>query len=231
MSDLTHNATNAPACVGIILDGNRRWAKERDLPKLEGHRAGMENLKNATRFIRDSGVRHLIVYAFSTENWSREPAEVSYLMELFRESIKKEMKELGKEGVRIRFVGQRERFSVDLQNAMDEKDKETKVNRDITLWVCLSYGGRAEIVAAANATAKNGEVTEETLSKNLWTAEMPDPDIIIRPGGEKRLSGFLAWQSIYSELFFIDTFWPDFGKEEFDAILAEFVLRERRRGK
>ncbi|TSC64793.1 MAG: undecaprenyl diphosphate synthase [Parcubacteria group bacterium Gr01-1014_91] len=219
-------------CIGIILDGNRRWAKARGLSKLEGHRAGKENLKTVTRFIRDSGIKHLVVYAFSTENWNREPVEVSYLMELFRESIKKEMTELGKEGVRTRFVGQRERFSEDLQQSMDEIEKETSKNEAITLWVCLSYGGRAEIVAAANAaTAKSDIITEEILSKNMWTAEMPNPDIIIRTGGEKRLSGFLTWQSIYSELFFIDTFWPDFNKETFDAILAEFAGRERRNGK
>ena len=227
-----NEASSAPACVGIILDGNRRWAKERGLSKLEGHRAGMENLKTVTRFIRDSGIKHLVVYAFSTENWNREPEEVSYLMELFRESIQNEMSELGKEGVRTRFVGQRERFSADLQQSMDEIEKETAKNETITLWVCLSYGGRAEIVAAANAAAaKSDLITEEILSKNMWTAEMPDPDIIIRTGGEKRLSGFLTWQSIYSELFFINTFWPDFNKETFDAILAEFATRERRNGK
>ena len=219
------------ACVGIILDGNRRWAKAKGLPKFEGHRAGMENVKTATRFIRDCGVKHLIVYAFSTENWNREPAEVSYLMDLFRESIEKEMKELGKEGVRIRFAGQRERFSPELQQSMDTVEEETAENDAITLWICLSYGGRAEIVAAASAAASGGDITEETVSKNLWTAGMPDPDIIIRTSGEKRLSGFLTWQSVYSELFFIDTFWPDFNKEVFDSILAEFALRERRRGK
>ena len=225
------NNASGVTCVGIILDGNRRWAKEKGLLPLEGHRAGMENLTNAVRFIRKSGVTHLIVYAFSTENWNREPGEVSYLMDLFRESIKKQMKELGKEGVRVRFVGQRERFSTDLQQAMNDTEEETRQNSTFTLWVCLSYGGRAEIVAAASAAAKSGEITEDSLAKNLWTAAMPDPDIIIRTSGEKRLSNFLPWQSVYSELFFIDTKWPAFTEEEFDSILAEFTARERRHGK
>jgi undecaprenyl diphosphate synthase len=222
---------SVPACVGIILDGNRRWAKARGLPAFEGHRAGMEALTRAVRFVSESGVRHLIVYAFSTENWNRKEEEVAYLMDLFRESMQKQMRAFGKEGVRARFVGQRERFSDSLRQAMDEVEEETKGNDSLTLYVCLSYGGRAEIVAAANAAAAEGEVTEETLMCHMWTAGMPDPDIVIRTSGEKRLSGFLPWQTVYSELFFINTFWPDFSKEEFDAILVEYAQRERRRGK
>lgn len=223
--------TRIPRCIGIILDGNRRWAKARGLPKLEGHRVGLlETLKNTVRFVHTRGIKHLVVYMFSTENWNREPAEVSYLMNLFRESIQKEMKELAEEHVRLRFVGQRERFSQDLQEAMDAAERDTAHNDGITLWCCLSYGGRAEIVAAANAAAAMGEVTEESLSKYLWTADMPDPDIIIRTSGEQRLSGFLTWQSVYSELFFTHTFWPDFSEKEFDDILAEYAERERRHG-
>jgi undecaprenyl diphosphate synthase len=222
----------APQCVGIILDGNRRWAKEHGLPKLEGHRIGLlETLRNVVRLMRARSVTHLIVYMFSTENWSRDGKEVSYLMDLFRESIQKEMTELGKEGVRVRFVGQRERFSKELQQLMDVAEKETMHNTTFTLWCCLSYGGRAEITAAAKAAAAEGEVTEETLTHHLWTVGMPDPDIIVRTGGEKRLSGFLTWQSVYSELFFIDTKWPDFSEQELDAILIEFNQRERRLGK
>jgi undecaprenyl diphosphate synthase len=224
--------TSGVRCVGIILDGNRRWAKAKGLSKLEGHRAGIETLKKTARFVRDSGIKHLIVYAFSTENWNRDKNEVSYLMDLFREAIQKEMSELGKENVRVRFVGQRERFSEDLQQSMDKIENKTAKNEAITLWVCLSYGGRAEIVAAANAAVGQSDlITEETLAKNMWTAGMPDPDIIIRTGGEKRLSNFLLWQSAYSELFFTDTFCPDFNKEEFDSILVEFATRERRNGK
>lgn len=231
MNERAKDAAGSPVCVGIIMDGNRRWAKARGLPKLDGHRAGVETVKNIVRFARTRDVKHVAIYAFSTENWGREPAEVSYLMDLFLEFIRKEMNELGKEGVRARFAGQRERFSTDLQKAMDDIEKETEKNDTITLWVCLSYGGRAEIVAAANVAKKDGEITAATLAQNLWTAGMPDPDIIVRTGGEKRLSGFLPWQSVYSELFFTDTLWPDFSKEEFDSILAEFATRERRRGK
>lgn len=225
------NDSSGVQCVGIIMDGNRRWAKERGLPKLEGHRAGMDALKNAARFIRDRGIKHLIVYAFSTENWNRTEEEVSYLMHLFHDAIQKEMRELGEEDLRIRFVGQRERFSPELRQAMEAVEKETSENEAMTLWVCLSYGGRAEIVAAAQAAARNGGITEDTLARNLWTAGMPDPDIVIRTSGEQRLSGFLSWQAVYSELFFTNTKWPDFSEAEFDAILAEFAARERRRGK
>jgi undecaprenyl diphosphate synthase len=220
-----------PTCVGIILDGNRRWAKERGLPTLEGHRAGMAALKTAVRFIGARGVKHLIVYAFSTENWNRAPEEVSYLMELFAATIRKEMTELGTEGVRTRFVGQRERFSPTLQAAMSELEKDTAANDSLTLWVCLSYGGRAEITAAAKAAAADGAITEESISRHLWTAGMPDPDLIIRTGGEQRLYNFLPWQSTYSELFFPDIFWPDFSVGTFNSILAEFASRERRHGK
>ena len=227
------NETSRATCVGIILDGNRRWAKARGLSKLEGHRVGLlETLRNTVRFVRARGVKHLVVYMFSTENWNRDKDEVAYLMDLFRESIQKEMKELGEEGVRVRFAGQRDRFSEDLQLAMDATEKETAHNDAIALWCCLSYGGRAEIAAAARAAAgAREEITEESLARHLWTAGMPDPDIIIRTGGEQRLSGFLPWQSVYSELFFIDAFWPDFDEKTFDAILAEFATRERRRGK
>ena len=222
-----------PTCVGIILDGNRRWAKEHGLPKLEGHRVGLlETLRETVRFMHKRGVKHVVVYMFSTENWNREPEEVSYLMNIFRESVRKEAKDLHEENVRIRYVGQRERFAKDLQEAMDETEKDTAKNDGITLWTCLSYGGRAEIVAAARAAAASGkEITEESLAKHMWTAEMPDPDIIIRTSGEQRLSGFLTWGAVYSELFFIDTKWPDFSEKEFDAILAEFADRERRHGK
>ena len=219
------------ACIGIILDGNRRWARAHGVSKLEGHRAGVETLQKMVRFARDRGIKHLVVYAFSTENWSRDTDEVSYLMGLFSETIRKEMNELGKENVRVRFAGQRARFPLDLQQAMRDIEEKTSQNDAITLWTCLSYGGRAEIAAAAIAAAAKGTITEESLSQNMWTAEMPDPDIIIRTGGEKRLSNFLPWQSVYSELFFTETLCPDFNKEEFDAILEEFAQRERRRGK
>ncbi|HYF12873.1 MAG TPA: polyprenyl diphosphate synthase [Candidatus Paceibacterota bacterium] len=225
--------TKIPNCIGIILDGNRRWAKEKGIPKLEGHRVGLrETLKKTVGWVRDRGIDHLVVFMFSTENWNRETSEVSYLMDLFRESIKKDLEELSRDGVRIRFVGQRERFSPDLQSAMTQIEHDTKNNSAITLWTCLSYGGRAEIIEAARAMQKSDEeITEESFSKHLWSAGMPDPDIIIRTGGAIRLSNFLTWQSTYSELFFTDTYWPDFSEEELDRILKEYGERERRNGR
>lgn len=218
-----------PSCIGIILDGNRRWAKKSGLPSLEGHRSGAERLGEAVRWVRDRGIKHLAVYAFSTENWNRSEEEVKYLMNLFRTVVEEFFGELAKENIRVRFAGEREKFDKEIQEAMERVEETSEKNSTLTLWVCLSYGGRAEIVRAAKAA--RGEVTEESLNKNLWTAGMPDPDIIIRTGGEKRLSGFLTWQSIYSELFFVDEYWPDFSEKILDKILAEYSSRTRRMGK
>lgn len=221
-----------PTCVGIILDGNRRWAKERGLPQLMGHREGLLKYKKIAKHAASRGVKHLAVFMFSTENWSRSEEEVKYLMDLFREEAGKQLKELLEENVRVRFVGQRERFAPDLQEIMNKIETDSMAKDGMTAWICLSYGGRAEIVAAARAVVSDGkEITEEEISAHLWTAEMPDPDIIIRTSGEKRVSGFLTWGAVYSELFFTDTKWPDFSEDEFDSILVEYTQRERRRGK
>ncbi len=221
-----------PQCIGIILDGNRRWASEKGLPKLEGHRRGLDTLVECAKWVRDLGIPHLAVFTFSTENWQREAEEVSYLMDLFREMATKRLEELKKENVRVRFAGQLERFAPDMQESMRKLEQETAGNTGVTLWPCMSYGGRAEIVAAAAAAAKAGEeITEESLEKHMWTHEMPEPDLIIRTSGEQRLSGFLTWKAVYSELFFIDTKWPDFTKEKLDQVLAEFSSRQRRMGK
>ena len=222
-----------PQCIGIILDGNRRWAKEKGIPKLEGHRVGLrDTLKKTIRLMAAQHIPHLVAYMLSTENWNREESEVSYLMDLFRESMREDMRELGAENVRIKFAGQRERFSADLQQMMYEVEKETAQNTGITFWACLSYGGRAEIVEAAKALQKSGEeITEETLRAHMWTSGMPDPDLIIRTGGDKRLSNFLPWQGVYSELFFIDTLWPDFSEVELQRILHDYGTRERRMGR
>ena len=222
-------AEKIPQSIGIILDGNRRWAKENNLPSLEGHRKGVEKLKETARWVRDRGIKHLAVYAFSTENWNRSDEEVKYLMNLFRTVVEEFFGELAKENIRVRFAGEREKFDKGIREAMERVEKASEKNDGLTLWVCFSYGGRAEIVRAANAAG--GEVTEESLNRSLWTAGMPDPDIIIRTGGEKRLSGFLTWQSIYSELFFIDEYWPDFSEKILDSILSEFSTRTRRMGK
>ncbi|HUO56256.1 MAG TPA: polyprenyl diphosphate synthase [Candidatus Paceibacterota bacterium] len=219
-------------CIGIILDGNRRWAKKHGMPKLLGHHEGRVTLENAVRWVRERGIPNLVVFMFSTENWKREKEEVDYLMELFRESVKEDIAELAKEGVRVRYIGQRERFAKDLQEVMDKAERDTEHNTAITLWCCLSYGSRAEITEAAKSLAASGEeITEETLRSHFWSAEMPDPDIIIRTGGEQRLSNFLLWQAAYSELFFIDEYWPDFSEKLLDQILEEYAARERRHGK
>jgi undecaprenyl diphosphate synthase len=213
------------------MDGNRRWAKNHGVAKFEGHRVGAQRLKEAVRFLRDRGVRHTVLYAFSTENWNRDSKEVAYLLDLFVVLLEKDVAELGAEGFCIRFAGQRERFSPKTQELMRMAEEETSSNTAATIWICVSYGGRAEIISAARAAAEAGPITEESLSRNLWTSGMPDPDVIIRTGGEKRLSGFLTWQSVYSELFYSDTLWPDFSNEELGAILVEFASRERRHGK
>lgn len=220
-----------PRCIGIILDGNRRWAKERGLPKLEGHRRGYERVIDCTRWVRDRGIKHFVAYAFSTENWNREAEEISYFMEVLREMAKKDLRDLAKERVRVRFIGTLNRFDPDIREAMQRAEKESEHNDAITLWICLSYGGRAEIAAAARAAASDGkEITEESLRAHFWSAEMPDPDIIIRTSGEMRLSNFLLWQAAYSELFFIKPHWPDFSEEALGLILKEFAERKRRFG-
>lgn len=220
-----------PACIGIIMDGNRRWAKGKGLSPLEGHRHGTERLHEAIYWVRDRGIRHLAVYAFSTENWQRSEVEVSYLLKLFRLKIDELLTKLVGENICIRFVGERGRFDIGMQEAMAHMEEMSAKNEALTLWVCLSYSGRSEIVAAAKAAAAEGSITEETLAAHLWTLGMPDPDIIIRTGGEKRFSGFLTWQSVYSELFFIDEYWPDFSEAILDSILNEYKNRERRMGK
>jgi undecaprenyl diphosphate synthase len=221
-----------PKTVGIILDGNRRWAKERGMPTLEGHRRGMNNIEPVVLALRDRGVEHVPVFAFSTENWNRSETEVTYLMQLFEEAIKDKLSKLNEEGVAVRFVGQRERFAQKLQIAMRDVEAKNSKTPRTTLWVCLSYGGRAEVVEAAQALVRKGsEITEESIATHLWTADMPDADIIIRTSGEHRLSNFLLWKSAYAELFFPDVFWPDFSEKDIDTIFAEFATRERRHGK
>lgn len=222
-----------PQCIGIILDGNRRWAKANGLSTLEGHRRGYEKIKDIMSWAKEAAVPFVVVYAFSTENWNRSLKEVSYLMGLFKEALTHKLQELKKEGLRVRCIGERSRFSSELQELMRTAEEETAPLPGPTLVLALSYGGRAEILQAARRVATEGKtgVTEEEFSSYLWSAGIPNPDLIIRTGGEKRLSGFLTWQSVYSELFFIDTYLPDFSKGEFQDILTEFGRRERRMGR
>lgn len=225
--------SKAPRAIGFILDGNRRWAKENGLPTLEGHRRGMEKVREITSWAKEAGVTDVIVYAFSTENWNRAESEVSYLMDLFAEFCDRWAADVKKDGGRIRFIGQRERFSEALRAKMESAEASTASGEAGTLWIALSYGGRAEILAAVNALLAEGAqaVDEAGLRARMWSAEMPDPDLIIRTGGEERLSNFLAWQSVYSELLFTKTKLPAFSKEEFDRALLEYAERERRHGR
>ncbi len=215
------------------MDGNRRWAKAKGLPALEGHRRGYEKTHEVLLWASKLGVRYLILYAFSTENWSRTKEEVGYLMGLLHLLLSRDVTRIAKEGYRIRCIGERGRFSPDLQKLMNGAEELTAKNTGTMLVLALSYGGRAEILAGVRKIlcGKKTEITETDFSSSLWSAGIPDPDMIIRPGGEKRLSGFLTWGSVYSELFFTDTKWPDFSLEEFQAMLAEFGTRERRIGK
>lgn len=224
--------TKAPACVGIIMDGNRRFAREKGLPVFEGHRAGYETLKKILRAGKEAGISHLIFYTFSTENWNRSKREVAYLLNLMRFVLTKELGAIKREGFRIRCIGRREDFPVELQKLMARAEKETADLPGPTAVLALSYGGRAEVLYAANAAIAAGEkkLTERSFEKYLWTVGIPDPDLIIRTSGEKRLSGFLPWQGVYSELFFTPTLWPAFSKQEFFKILKGFAGRERRHG-
>lgn len=220
-------------CVGIIMDGNRRWARAHNKPVFEGHSEGYKKLQDVVRWAREANIPHVAAYAFSTENWWRSEEEVGYLMKLFRFILINETKKMIDERVRVCFIGDRTRFAEDLQKGMEKMEADTSKEYDITLHIAMSYGGRAEILSATNALLSEGarSVTEEEFSKKLWSYPMPDPDIIIRTGGEQRLSGFLPWQSVYSELFFVDAWWPEFQQEEFRHILEEFTSRERRMGK
>jgi undecaprenyl diphosphate synthase len=218
---------DAPRYVAIITDGNGRWAQRRGLPVIEGHRAGADTVKARLRDSAELGISELTVYSFSTENWSRSPEEVEGLMAMFAERIDAETPELHEEGVRMRFIGRRERVPGELVRRMEWAEETTAGNERITLYVAFNYGGRAEILdAARNFTG----TTEEEFRQRLYAPEMHDPDLIIRTSGEQRLSNYLMWQSAYSELVFREELWPDFGREAFEASLAEYAARRRRFG-
>jgi undecaprenyl diphosphate synthase len=213
--------------VAIITDGNGRWAKQRGLPVEDGHRAGADAVKARLRDAVDLGVRELTVYSFSTENWARPIEEVAALMEMFSERILSETPELHDEGVRMRFIGRREGVSPELIEQMRWAEEKTAANDRITLFVAFNYGGRAEILDAAERYQGGGE---EAFRALLYAPEMHDPDLIIRTSGERRLSNYLMWQSAYSELVFRDELWPDFDRAAFESALAEYGSRRRRFG-
>ncbi len=229
------NEEKIPQCVGFIMDGNRRWANAQGLATLEGHARGYEQLKRIADCVYATHIPHMVCYAFSTENWKRTEEEVGYLMRLLEKAIQELpdiLKEEGKK-VHIRVIGERTHLPESLQQAIAEVEKKNvdEPEPELTVWIALSYGGRAEIVAAVNRAVHIGApVTEDSFASLLWTTGMPDPDLIIRTSGEQRISNFLSWQSAYSEFFFVDTLWPDFGESEFQSILEEYGKRQRRRG-
>ena len=216
-----------PQYVAIITDGNGRWAAERGLPAIEGHRAGADIVKERLRDAAEFGIRELTVFSFSTENWQRPRAEVDGLMAMFAERIDRETPELDAEGVRMRFIGRRDGVSAELIERMDWAEGVTGDNERITLFVAFNYGGRAEIVDAARGF--DGD-TEEQLRARLYAPEMHDPDLLIRTSGEQRVSNFLLWQCAYSELVFRDELWPDFDRPAFEDSLASYGERQRRFG-
>lgn len=225
--------TYTPTCVGFILDGNRRWAKECNLSTLEGHTQGYERLKETVTWCHELGIPHVVAYVFSTENWKRTPEEVEYLLELTRVLFKREIVNIRQKNWAVRAIGDLSLYPADIQELIQEVHDTNPENPEFTLWLAASYGGRAEILAGVNKLLAEGKqnVTEEDFSHSLWSGDMPDPDIIIRTGGQKRLSNFLAWSSGYSELFFLDIYWPAFSKEVLLAILNEFATRKRNFGK
>ena len=213
--------------VAIITDGNGRWAERNQLPTLDGHRAGADNVTARLRDAVELGITELTVYSFSTENWSRPAKEVAGLMEMFAERISSETPELKAEGVRMRFIGRRDRIGATLLERIEWAEEETADNERLTLFIAFDYGSRAEIVAAAERYDGGGE---EAFRNLLYAPEMHDPDLLIRTGGDRRVSNYLLWQCAYSELVFRDELWPDFGREELVASLTEFESRERRFG-
>ena len=225
-----------PFHLGIIIDGNRRWAKKRGLPFFEGHRKGLNNVKKIGDYCAKKGIKILTLYTFSTENWKRSKKEVSCLMRLIIGALsKKNIQEFHEKKVKLQIIGQKERLPQTLQKRIKEAEKLTKNNKARILNLAISYGGRIEIIRAVKNIIKKkipaNKITEDLINKNLWTAGLPYPDLIIRTGGAKRLSNFLTWQSAYSEFYFTKKFWPEFTEEDLDEALSDFSHRHRRFGK
>ena len=233
------SASHIPSHVAIIMDGNGRWAKQRGLPRTEGHIRGQDALRTTLRAAARRGIKYLTVYTFSTENWSRPQEEVDALMSILVSAIHAETPQLIAEGVRMRAIGDLSRLPQQAQDSLAESIELTKDGQQITLILALSYSSRDEIRRASQRLAAEAaagrlrpeEITEEIISSYLDTAEYPDPDLVIRTGGEERISNYLLWQSAYSELYFSETYWPDFGQEALDEALAAYASRERRFGK
>ncbi len=229
------NEKNIPQHIGLIMDGNRRWAKSNNLPTFEGHRKGYDNIKKIATHAFKKGVGIITVYAFSTENWHRSKEEVAYLLKLFSFFVSREVSTLMKQGIKINFFGRLQDFSQELQDGIRDAEKRTRANKKGVLNICLSYGGRDEIVRAFKKIIKQGakvsDISEDLINKNLDSATLADPDLIIRTSGEQRLSGFLTWQSVYSELYFIKKYWPDFNISDLNKAIDKYGERQRRHGR
>lgn len=223
---------NIPSHLGIILDGNRRWAKERGLPSFEGHRKGAKVVKRVVEWAINRGIKTLTLYVFSTENWKRPEREVGFLMNLGKKMLHREFKKLGNEGIKIRFIGDKKKLPEGLQKKIEETEKLTENNKKMLLNIALSYGGRAEIVEALkNIVAKKippEKISEKVIKENLWTSDL---DLIIRTGKVQRISNFLIWQAAYSELYFSPKYWPDFTEKDLDKALKDYGDRQRRFGR
>lgn len=225
--------------IAIIMDGNRRWAKEKHLPSAMGHSKGVEALKKTLKACHSYGIEYLTVYAFSTENWNRSQEEVNFLMTLLANTIKNELLELDENKVRIKFIGDIDALNPDLQAILCNSEEKTKDNNGVKLQIAFNYGSRMEITKACQKIAKavqsgtlnSDEITENTISANLFTSAIPDPDLLIRTGGEKRISNYLMWQCAYSEIYVTDTFWPEFDKNSLADAIFEYGKRTRRFGK
>lgn len=221
--------------IAIIMDGNRRWAKEKNLPSALGHKKGVEALKTTLRACNDFGVKHLTVYAFSTENWKRKQEEVDFLMDLVAVTLTNELAEMHKENVQIRFIGDLTRLSEKLQKVLDNAVNTTKNNTGVILQIALNYGSRDEITNAVKQIVHNGikeeNITQDLISEYLYTKGVPDPDLLVRTGGEQRISNYLLWQIAYSEILITSKYWPDFDKKLLAECIEEFKLRQRRYGK
>ena len=223
-----------PYHLGIIVDGNRRWAREKGLPTIEGHRRGLDNVKKIGKWCKQKGVKILTLFAFSTENWKRPKAEVNYLMSLLKLALSgKNLQEINKDNIQVKIIGQREKLSPQLQKAIEKAEELTQHNKSGVLNIALSYGGRTEIVEAIKKCFQKNplsKITERLINQNLWTAGEPDPDLIIRTGGEQRMSNFLLWQAAYSELYFSKKYWPEFTEKDLDDALSDYARRQRRFG-
>lgn len=235
--DNTNNLSSlkrVPQHIGIIMDGNGRWALKRGLPRLAGHRAGTDNLRRVIEACGEFGVKHLTLYAFSTENWGRPEEEVNGLMRILEDVIDRELDELHANGVRLRHIGHLDQLNPSIRERVQHAVELTQDNEKLVLHIAFNYGGRDEIVCAVKQIIKDGipadEVNEELINSYLFTAGSPDPDLIIRTSGELRGSNFLIWQGAYAEWYFTPTFWPDFGKEELHKALEAYANRERRYG-